>query len=131
VKKRKQAAGRLTDLELEIMNVIWELGETTISEVNQILGETSKKHAYTTTATMMKILEKKKFLKSKKKERAHKYTPSVTKDIYEGNAINHIVDNVFEGASAKLVMKLLDDTKLNREELIEIRKTLESRIEDE
>lgn len=128
MKGKNKSDGRLTDLELEIMNVVWMLGETTIPEVNQILNENKKKHAYTTTATMMKILEKKKFLKSIKKERAHKYFPVVTKESFEGNIINHIVDNVFQGDSANLVMKLIDEKKISQDELKKIRETLETRI---
>jgi predicted transcriptional regulator len=115
---------KLTELELEIMSAIWELGETAITEVHSRLGT---KYAYTTIATMMKILEKKKYLKVFKRERAHQYLPLVSKEDYESTAIDHLVDRLFDGAPSRLVMKLLDASKIDPEELNEIRKIFEKR----
>ncbi len=120
---------KLTELELEVMKVVWDIGETTIGEVGlKLEANSKKKHAYTTIATMMKILEKKKFLKSKKVEKAHKYTPLVSMDIYEKTATDHFVDKVLGGKPGLLVMRLLDNENLNKEELKEIKKSLEARI---
>ena len=127
----RKTCKKLTDLELEIMNIIWKLEEATISEVNQILNQKKKKHAYTTTATMMKILEKKKYLKSRKKDRAHKFIPILLKNQYEDRVIVDLVDNVFEGVSANLVLKLIDETKFDRDELDHIRQSLESRMKND
>ena len=125
----KSTLKRLTELELDIMKVIWGLGESTIGDVNtELKAKSKKKYAYTTVATMMKILEKKKFLKIKKSERAHKYVPLIKMDIYEKSATDYFVDKVLDGKPARLVMRLLDDTNLNEEELKIIKQTLEMRL---
>jgi predicted transcriptional regulator len=120
---------KLTELELEVMKAVWDLGETTIGEVGlKLQASSKKKHAYTTIATMMKILEKKKFLKSKKVEKAHKYAPLVTMDVYEKSATDHFIDKVLGGKPRLLVMRLLDNENINKEELKEIKKSLDARI---
>ena len=120
---------KLTELELEIMKVIWDIGESTIGDVNTNLKSTSnKKYAYTTVATIMKILEKKKFLKIKKSERAHKYAPLVSLEAYENSATDHFVDKVLGGRPARLVMRLLDEKGLGKDELKLIKQTLEARL---
>ncbi|MCB0413530.1 MAG: BlaI/MecI/CopY family transcriptional regulator [Bdellovibrionales bacterium] len=124
-----KVAKRLTDLELDVMKVVWELNETTIGDVHSRLQEVNKKkYAYTTVATMMKILEKKKFLKVKKVDRAHKYMPRVSKENYEESAIRHFVGTVLDSSPSMLVMKLIDTEGINKDELEKIRKSLEQRL---
>ncbi len=127
--KHQVSRQKLTELELEVMGAVWDLGETTIPDVHAKLQE-KKKYAYTTVATMMNILEKKKYLKVMKQDRAHKYTALIVKDAYENTAIGHLVERLFDGEPSRLVMKLLDASGIQADELKEIRKTLEKRLKD-
>ena len=93
-------------------------------------GRTPKSRdlAYTSVATIMKILEKKGILASRKNDRAHVYYPLVAKSEYESKSLNHIVKNLFEDTPSSLVMKLLSESDLSHEELKSIRSLLNERF---
>ena len=115
----------LTEVELELMTVIWNLGESTVKDVLSSLPE-NRDLAYTTVATVMKILEKKKFLVCKKNSYAHIFSPLVSKRDYESTCIEHIVTNVFDGEPVALVQRLLNSQKLQKKEIEAIEQALKN-----
>lgn len=117
----------LTEVELEIMNRVWDLGECTVKEVQETLSP-ARKLAYTSVATMMKILEQKHVLKSEKKERAHTYRPLLSRFDYERMSLDNLKTNVFGGDPASMVMRLLDDTALSQKEIENIQTLLKERL---
>jgi predicted transcriptional regulator len=127
-KRKPKVEKQFTEVELEVMNVIWELGECTVKDVQTRLQE-KRELAYTSVATMMKILEQKNILTSRKNDRAHTYTALILRDDYETASLKHLADNVFQGDPSLMVMRLLSETKLSKEELQSIRLILDSRIE--
>ncbi len=127
-KKPKKIEKLLTEVELELMNVIWELGTCTVKDVQTALPE-DRDLAYTSVATIMKILEQKGALQSEKKERAHVYSPSLSRTDYELMSLRHLTTNVFRGNPNSMVMRLLDDSDLTETELETIRQILEKRLE--
>lgn len=114
----------LTEVELELMTILWRLEE---GSVNDILAELPKarKLAYTSVSTMMRILEQKKVISSRKEGRGHVYFPKLKKSDYEASSVKNLVSKVFEGAPVALVRQLLNTEKLSSEELQEIRKLLD------
>lgn len=115
----RQKSRRLTDLELEIMHVVWELERGTVRQVHEVLGE-RRKIAYTTVMTMMNILEEKEYLKRSKQGRAYVYEPVRPKAEVLSSMVDDFVSRVFEGSAKPLVLGLLKDRKLSRRELEEI-----------
>lgn len=116
----------LTEVELELMNIIWELGSCTVKDVQNALPK-ERDLAYTSVATIMKILEQKGALQSEKKERAHTYVPSLSRADYEAMSLRHLTENVFRGDPTSMVMRLLDDSDLTQKEMDTIRAILEKR----
>ncbi len=125
--KKKSAERLLTEVELELMNVIWRAPQSTIREVVDALPK-ERKLAYTSVATMVKILEQKGFVQGESKEKTHVFRPVIDKATYELRTLNHVAQKLFAGSPSSMVMKLLDDTSLTKEELKAIKKTLEERI---
>ena len=117
----------LTEVELELMRIIWEQKEITVREVVDAVPK-ERDLAYTSVATIMKILEKKKVLSSHKAEHAHTYRALITRADYESTSLRHLATNVFEGDPSSMVMKLLNDSKLSKEELHSIKKIIEERM---
>ncbi|MCX6123759.1 MAG: BlaI/MecI/CopY family transcriptional regulator [Proteobacteria bacterium] len=113
----------LTDVELELMTTVWSLGKATVKEVVSALPDT-RQLAYTTVATVMKILEQKEFLKCQKDSYAHVFYPTISKSDYEGTCIDHMVTCVFDGEPVALVQRLLNAKKLSKEDLQAIEETL-------
>lgn len=127
-KKETTPTKLLTEVELELMNAIWDNEPCTVREVQQALPE-DRDLAYTSVATIVKILEKKGMVLSQKTERAHVYSPKVTRDDYEKRTLDHLVGKVFQGAPSSLVMRLLSDSDLSHDELTSIRNSLNERLQ--
>ena len=118
----------LTDTELELMTIVWGLGEAT---VNEVLDHSERKLAYTSVSTILRILEQKGVLTTRKQGRGHLYRPTLSKSQYERFALSNVVQNVFEGKPLSLVKQLLDTRQLNPDELNEMKKLLEERRGEE
>lgn len=126
-KKSTNTERLLTEVELELMGLIWGRSETTVREIVEALPK-SRNLAYTSVATIMKILEKKKILTSKKNDHAHTYFPLISRSEYESTTLRHLEKNVFQGDPTSMVVKLLNESALSKQDLQSIRKILEGRI---
>lgn len=109
----------LTAQELEIMKVVWERDTATVRDVYEALLE-HRKVAYTTVMTMMKILEQKKYLKKTQADRAYVYRPAQPKRQVIGAMVREFVNRVFNGSAEPLLVHLVEEHNLSREELDEI-----------
>ena len=117
---------RLTDVELEMMNIIWRIGPCTVNQIIESLPA-GRDLAYTTVSTMIRILEQKQFVESFKVGRGHSYQALVEKKDYQSTSIDDVVTNVFDGTASLLVKQLLANDSLTADDLSEIRKLLEER----
>ena len=115
----KKPEGKLTDTELEIMHVVWELDGGTVRQVYEILNQ-QRPLAYTTVMTMMNILEEKGHLTRRKEGRAYRYQPVRPKSQVISGMVDDFVGRVFEGSAAPLVVSLVKDKKISKKDLDEI-----------
>jgi predicted transcriptional regulator len=127
---------RLTDLELEIMHVIWEAHPepVTVREVAERLkSRTGRDHAYTTVQTMMGILRRKGGLTSRPGPgRAHTYSADITRDAATGSMTRDFVERLFGGQAETLLSRLLDHESVDRGTLEELKRRIETQLgEDE
>jgi predicted transcriptional regulator len=123
--KGKEVEGKLlTETELELMTILWRLGEGSVADVIEQLPK-ERDLAYTSVSTILRILEQKKVLKARKEGRGHIYTPELKKADYEAKTVKHVVDRVFDGTPVALVRQLLDTVKLNEGDLNELKKLIE------
>lgn len=132
-KKSHEAKEKLlTGVELELMQAVWDLcarlgGECTVKDVQTALPA-ERDLAYTSVATVLKILEQKGFVTGHKHERAIGYSPEISREEYEGASLRHIADNVFQGNPSSMVMKLLNEAELSKDELQNIKALLNERL---
>ena len=110
---------KLTDAELEIMHVVWELDDATVREVHERLNQ-RRALAYTTVMTMMNILEEKGHLTRKKQGRAYRYEPVRPKSQVISGMVDDFVGKVFAGSARPLVLGLVEERKLSEKDLEEI-----------
>lgn len=115
----RQKSGRLTDLELEVMHVVWELGSGTVRQVYEVLLE-RRQIAYTTVMTMMNILEEKGYLTRSKAGRAYVYAPVRPKNEVISSMVDDFVARVLDGSAQPLLAGLVKDKKLSKRDLEEI-----------
>lgn len=117
----------LTEVELELMGILWRLGEGSVNDVLSLLPE-GRDLAYTSVSTVLRILEQKNIIGSRKEGRGHIYVPLLTKEKYEEASLHHLVTKVFEGTPSSLVRRLLETENLSEEELKSIRSLLNERL---
>ena len=128
MRKTSKAEKLLTQVELEIMNAVWDLGECTIKDVQKALPK-DRPLAYTSVATIIKILETKKVLG--KNDREHTYYPLFSRRDYETKTLRHVADNIFQGNPSSMAARLIDESDLSREELRSLRKLVNERLKNE
>ena len=109
----------LTAQELAIMKVIWRAGGATVRDVYESLRD-SRRVAYTTVMTMMNILETKGYLRKDKQDRAYHYKPARGERIVIASMVREFVGRVFDGASAPLLLHLVEDGHLDEDERREL-----------
>src|SRR5262245_52914429 len=116
----------LTEVELELMTPLWQLGEGTVHDVMGMLPP-KRRLAYTSVSTVLRILVGKGVLSVRKEGRGHVYVPRISKAEYEAASLRHIVQRVFDGAPDALVRRLLQTEDLNEQKLSAIRALLRKR----
>lgn len=118
-----------TDAELEILQVLWQNGPSSVREVNDALN-TNREIGYTTTLKLMQIMLDKGLLERNTDTRSHIYVPVVKESDIQNQLLNRFVQNAFRGSASKLVMQLLGNRTATSEELDQIRQLID-KIEKE
>jgi predicted transcriptional regulator len=107
----------LTKLELQIMQVIWKLGTSSVKGVQEGLEQ---QLAYTTVQTMLNILERKGKLRRKLRGRAYVYSATVTEARASRHAVRDLVDRMFGGSTDELVMSLIKSRQIDPRRIAEL-----------
>jgi predicted transcriptional regulator len=123
----KREKETLTKLELQIMQVIWKLGASNVTAVQEGLEQ---QLAYTTVQTMLNILHRKGKLKRKLRGRAYEYSAVVTEANASGHALRDLVDRMFGGSSELLVMSLIKSRQIDATKIVELSRRLEQEALD-
>ena len=114
----------LTDQELEIMKIIWDLERATVRDVYEVMLA-GRKIAYTTVMTMMNILEEKGYLKKRAEARAYVYRPARPKSEVVRAMVRDFVNRVFNGSAQPLLVELVKDRHLSQAEIEKIGREIE------
>jgi BlaI family penicillinase repressor len=115
----RRPSSTLTEQELEIMKIVWERESATVRDVYEELL-IKRKIAYTTIMTMMKILERKKYLKKTQVDRAYVYKAAQPQRKVLGAMVREFVNRVFNGSAEPLLVHLVEEHNLSTEDLQEI-----------
>ena len=118
----RKPAGQLTPLELQIMEVLWKLGPSSIQAVVQNLD---REYAHTTIHTMLNVLVKKGKVKRTAKDRAHVYRAVVSRSQVVTQTVKDVVDKLFGGSPAELMMNVIETRDLTADDVAALRKRLE------
>ncbi|MFD2239829.1 MULTISPECIES: BlaI/MecI/CopY family transcriptional regulator [Flectobacillus] len=112
-----------TESELEILQVLWALGQATVRQVNDELNK-KREIGYTTTLKLMQIMFEKKLVTRTEEGRYHLYQAAVSEDETQQQLLDIFVDTAFKGSAMKLVMQALGNHQSSAEELDEIKKLI-------
>lgn len=114
-----------SDAQLEVLNILWDLGEATVGEVWRVFA-TRRPLARNTVLTLMARLEEKGWLRRRTEGNVLRYCATVPRQTALRQLARRLVDTAFQGSTAGLVMSLLDDGDLSAGEAERIRAMLDN-----
>jgi len=123
-KKSSSPLPEPTKSELEILQVLWKHGPSTVRFVNDFLRDHIRPVQYTSTLKLMQIMTEKKMLGRNEEQMKHVYHALLEENPTKGFLINQMVNALFDGSKTSLVMQLLGNSKPSRKELAEIKQML-------
>lgn len=109
-------AKELTERELEIMQVFWQRGALSVAEVKDDLAKAGLERAYTTVATLVRILADKGFLQQVNDQRPFIFQPAKSYEEVSGKLLTDLVERVFQGSREQLLVRLMEQKKLSAKE---------------
>lgn len=113
-----------TESELEILQVLWQHGPSTVRFVHEELSK-NKEVGYTTTLKLMQIMADKDMLEVDKTSRSHIYHAALEEEKTQQQLLGRFLDAAFRGSASKLVMQALGNSSTSKAELDEIRNLLD------
>lgn len=112
-----------TESEMEILQVLWDEGDSTVREVHEILSQ-KKEAGYTTTLKLMQIMHDKGLLSRNDSSRTHIYKSLVKQESMQKQVVSKMINSMFKGSPANLIMHALGNHRASKEELEEIKSYL-------
>lgn len=119
-----------TDLELEILKVLWSQGPCSVKQLQEGLSA-SRKLAYTTIVTMLTIMTNKGFVRKRNADQGPVYEASIAKQKASGNMLQDLVDRLYDGSTLAVVQSLLDQSEINADELAQIRRLVNRKVKEQ
>lgn len=115
----------LGESELQVLRALWDSGPVTVRDVLNHLHQRGRKVAYTTVLTFLTRLEQKGFVKSDKSGLAYVYRAAVTRNQVTRFRLKTMLDELFDGEAAPLVLQLMKTEKFSAQEIAELQKLIE------
>ena len=120
----RQASSHPTEVELQILRILWDDGPSIARHVHNALQAT-KQTTYSTTVKMLSVMLEKRLVKRNEKASPQVYRAAVTRDSAGKRLVKDIVDKVYDGAAMSLVLHALKAAKATPDELAEVRELLD------
>ncbi len=114
-----------TESELEILQILWQNGPSSVRQVHEILEQT-KDIGYTTTLKFMQMMYEKAYLSRVEEGRYHIYKAEINEEATQKVLLGKFIDATFRGSAMKMVMQALGNHQASKEELDEVKKLIES-----
>jgi len=123
-KKENSGNPEPTKSELEILQVLWKNGPSTVRFVNDQLNEQKREVQYTSTLKLMQIMAEKGLVTRDESQMKHVYKPAVEEGKTKSFLLDRFVDTMYEGSASSLMMQLLGNKKTSKEELAAIKELI-------
>lgn len=114
-----------TKSELEILQVLWKHGPSTVRFVNDTLNEQKRVVQYSSTLKLMQIMVEKKMLGRDESSMKHIYNAAIEEQKTKGYLLNRFVDSMFDGSASSLMIQLLGNKNTSSKEIEEIKKMID------
>jgi BlaI family transcriptional regulator, penicillinase repressor len=118
-----------SELELQVLSLLWERGPLTVRQVQELLPD-GKKRAYTTVLTVLQVMERKRLVRHTREGLTHVFAVAVTRRRIVGPLMRKLLQNVFGGRASAAVQCLVRDGDVSEEELRAMRQVIEQATKD-
>jgi len=112
-----------TELELEILKILWRDGRCSVRQVREALAGT-RRLAYTSVMTIMNIMVEKGYLRRRKTNGSYVYAPRITERVTTRRMLKDLIDRAFDGSAVAVMLNLIETTDIDADELAELRQLL-------
>lgn len=129
-KKENQPTVSPTKSEMDVLQVLWTLGPSTVRTVHDTLNAQKEAVQYTTTLKLMQVMTEKGMLQRDESSMKHVYSPLLDEEKTKGLVLGRFVDSMYNGSVSNLVMALLDNEKTSAREL-QVLKELAKKLSDQ
>jgi predicted transcriptional regulator len=120
----RPASTQPTEVELQILRILWELGPSSSREIHLRLAE-EKDTNYSTTVKMLSVMLEKGLVKRDETVRPQIYRPAMSQEKAQQRMLNDLIRKVYEGSAKSLVMQALSSSRASQEDLDEIRRLID------
>jgi predicted transcriptional regulator len=118
-------------LELQILKVLWARAPLLAREVQAALADSGRDLAKTSVITTLNTMVGKKYLKRKKQGHSFLFLPRITEEAVSQRVLGDVVDRVFDGSAATVLLKLFDANAIDVEELRELRRLIDRKLKEQ
>ena len=117
-----------TALELEILKILWVEAPRQVREVREAMATAGRELAHTSLITTLNVMFEKGFVRRKKASegRGYEFSPKVSQDQVSQGMVGDLVDRVFGGSASAMMLSLLENEQLDREDHAALRKAIEA-----
>ncbi len=116
-KSDKQQGSIPTKTEMDVLQVLWQHGPSTVRFVHDVLNTQKEAVQYTSTLKLMQVMTEKKMLSRDESSMKHIYHPLLEEEKTKGIMLGRFLDTMYDGSVSSLVMALLDNEKTSKKEL--------------
>jgi predicted transcriptional regulator len=119
-----------TDLELEILKVLWSRGPCSVKQIQEGLAP-ARELAYTTVVTMLTIMVSKALVRKRRLGNGHVYEAVVARHVAGGSMLQELIEKVYDGSTLAVVQSLLDTADIDADELAQIRRLVNRKAKEQ
>jgi BlaI family transcriptional regulator, penicillinase repressor len=123
----RPASEHPTELELMILKILWNRSPLPVREVREALAAGGRESAHTSVITTLNTMTRKKLLARRREGKAYLFSPRVAEQQVRQRMLGDVVDRLFDGSAAAVMLSLLDRNDLDPAELAELRKFIDRR----
>jgi BlaI family penicillinase repressor len=123
-KNKNSQSGEPTKAELEILQVLWQHGPSTVRFVNEELNQQKREVNYSSTLKLMQIMFEKGLVRRDESQMKHIYEPAIEESETKGALLDRFVDTLYNGSASSLMLQLLGNKKTSKEEIEAIKELI-------
>lgn len=127
----RTAAEQPTELELQLLKLLWEKSPQPVREVRDSLAKSGRDIAHTSVITTLNTMVKKQLLTRQKEGKAFLFAPCVTREQVSRTVLGDMVNRVFDGSAKAVLLGIFEHNDIDRNELKELRKLIDQRMKED